>query len=110
MLLSGRVYDVTKSVTQIYLPALGTLYFALSLTWGLPAAEQVLGTIAAIDTFLGVCLGISTKTYNSTEAKYDGTVDVKVDADGNKKFLLNLNGDPNELDQKGEIVFKVNTE
>ena len=41
----------------------GTLYFALSGIWGLPYGEEVVGTITAADTFLGVLLGISSATY-----------------------------------------------
>lgn len=61
--MSSKVYDVLKFVAQILLPALGTLYFALASIWGLPYAEQVVGTITAIDTFLGVILGISSNKY-----------------------------------------------
>ena len=65
MVLKNSVYDVLKYIAQIVLPALGTLYFALANIWGLPNAEQVVGTITAIDTFLGVLLGISTSIYLS---------------------------------------------
>jgi hypothetical protein len=54
--MSNKTYDVLKLIAQILLPALGTLYFALSGIWGLPYGEQVVGTIAAIDTFLGTIL------------------------------------------------------
>ncbi len=54
--MSNTTYDVLKLIAQILLPALGTLYFALSGIWGLPYGEQVVGTIAAIDTFLGTIL------------------------------------------------------
>lgn len=47
-----------------FLPALGTLYFALAGIWGLPYGEQLVETITAIDTFLGVILGISKSKYN----------------------------------------------
>ena len=47
-----------------FLPALGTLDFALAGIWGLPYGEQLVGTITAIDTFLGVILGISKSKYN----------------------------------------------
>ena len=47
-----------------FLPALGTLYFALAGIWGLHYGEQLVGTITAIDTFLGVILGISKSKYN----------------------------------------------
>ena len=64
MKLSNKTYDVLKWIAQILLPALGTLYFALSKIWGFPYAAEVVGTIAAIDTFLGAVLGISTAKYN----------------------------------------------
>lgn len=62
--MSNKLYDVLKWVAQILLPAIATLYFALAGIWGLPFAEEVVGTITAIDTFLGVILGISTHNYN----------------------------------------------
>lgn len=67
MKMSNKVYDVLKYVTQIGLPAVGTLYFALSGIWGLPYAEQVVGTITAVVTFLGVLLGISSANYNKSK-------------------------------------------
>lgn len=67
MKMSNKVYDVLKYITQIGLPALGTLYFALSNIWGFPYAEQVVGTISAIVTFLGVLLGISSAKYKKEE-------------------------------------------
>lgn len=67
--MSNKVYDVLKWIAQILLPALGTLYFALAGIWGLPYAEAIVGTITAIDTFLGILLGISTINYNNKEEK-----------------------------------------
>ena len=64
MKMSSIVYDVLKYIAQIALPALGAFYFALSQIWGLPYGEQIVGTIAALDTLLGVLLGISTYQYN----------------------------------------------
>lgn len=64
MKMDNKVYDVLKWITVICLPALGTLYFALSGIWGFPYAEQVVGTISAVTTCLGILLGISTAEYN----------------------------------------------
>lgn len=61
--MSNKVYDVLKWVAMYLLPALGTLYFALASIWGLPFGEEIVGTITAIDTFLGVILGISNSQY-----------------------------------------------
>lgn len=63
MKLSNKVYDILKWIAMYLLPAAGTLYFAIASIWGLPYGEQVVGTITAIDTFLGVLLGISTAQY-----------------------------------------------
>ena len=63
MKLSNKVYDIMKWIAMYLLPALGTLYFALASIWGLPYGEQIVGTITAVDTFLGVILGISTMQY-----------------------------------------------
>lgn len=62
--MSNKTYNVLKWVAQYLLPAIGTLYFALAGIWGLPYGEQIVGTITAVDTFLGVILGISTANYH----------------------------------------------
>ncbi len=62
--MSNKVYDILKWIAMYLLPALGTLYFALSGIWGLPFGEQIVGTVTALDTFLGVILGISSYNYN----------------------------------------------
>lgn len=64
MKFSNKVYDTLKWIAQYFLPALGTLYFALASIWGLPYGEQIVGTITAVDTFIGVILGISAVQYN----------------------------------------------
>lgn len=63
MTMSNKVYDILKYVAQIVLPALGTLYFALAQIWGLPYGEQVVGTITAVDAFIGAILHISNSQY-----------------------------------------------
>ncbi len=62
--MSNKTYDVLKWIAQLLLPALGTLYFALAQIWGFPYGEEIVGTITAVDAFLGVILGISTVQYN----------------------------------------------
>lgn len=61
--MSNKLYDILKYIAQIVLPAIATLYFALSQIWGLPYGEEIVGTITAIDCFLGALLGISTAQY-----------------------------------------------
>jgi hypothetical protein len=61
--MTNKTYDTLKVIAQIVLPALGTLYFALAGIWGLPYGEQIVGTITAVDTFLGAVLKISSDRY-----------------------------------------------
>lgn len=63
MKMNDKVYDILKYIALIVLPALGTLYFALSGIWGFPLGEQIVGTLTAIDAFLGSLLKISSNAY-----------------------------------------------
>lgn len=63
MKLSNKVYDVLKYFAMILIPAVSALYFGLSQIWGFPYGEEIVGTLAVIDTFLGALLGISSNKY-----------------------------------------------
>lgn len=65
--MSDKVYDILKWVALILIPAIGTLYFALAGIWGFPYAEAIVGTLTAVDTFLGAILGISTSMYKKNQ-------------------------------------------
>lgn len=67
--MSDDIYDILKFIAQIVLPAAGTLYFALAGIWGWPYGEQIVGTITAVDAFLGAVLKISTKTFIDDQIK-----------------------------------------
>ena len=66
MKLNNKTYNILKWIAMILLPATGTLYFTLAGIWNLPYGEQIVGTITAVDTFIGVMLGISTAQYKKT--------------------------------------------
>lgn len=66
MQFSDKAYNIIKWIAQLVLPAAGTLYFALSQIWGFPFGEEIVGTITAIDVFLGALIGISTVQYNKS--------------------------------------------
>ena len=67
--MSNKTYEILKYIAQIVLPAIATLYIAVASIWNLPYAEQIGGTIMAVDTFLGAVLMISTNSYNKKEGK-----------------------------------------
>ena len=64
--MSNKVYNILKWIAMYLLPGAGTLYFTLAGIWGLPYREQIVATLTAVDTFLGVILGISTAQYNKS--------------------------------------------
>lgn len=66
MNMNEKTYNVLKFIALVLLPAIGTLYFALAGIWRLPKADEIVGSITAIDTFLGTVLHISTNIYNKT--------------------------------------------
>jgi len=104
---SPKIYDFLKRLVQVILPALSSAYFALANIWEWGGAEKVCGTIAVITTALGLCLGISSKTYNALNAGTDGTFGMHEDDDGALKFKLTLDADPEDLVGKDEIKFKL---
>ena len=69
MKMSNKVYDILKYIAQIVLPAIATLYFALAKIWGFPYATEIVGTISAVDAFMGALLQISTNLYNKDGEK-----------------------------------------
>ncbi len=102
MVFGDKAYKVLKWIALYLLPALGTLYFALASIWGFPYGEQVVGTITAVDTFIGVLLGISTHNYNG-----DGTLVVNTDDPSKDLYELKLNVPIDELPNRNSIIFKV---
>ena len=98
--MSSKTYDILKYVAIIVLPALGTLYFALAQIWGLPYGEQIVGTITAIDAFLGAILQISK---NGFEA--DG--DITIDSADPTKWQMDLAEDVFSKKSGDIITFKV---
>jgi hypothetical protein len=102
---SGGVYDFLKRAAQIYIPALGTLYFTVSQIWGLPSPEEVVGTIVAVDTFLGVILGISSSSYNNDPNRLAGTIELIPGEDGTQMKLTSV--DPQKLLSQPEVTFKM---
>ena len=108
MKFTDKVYDTLKKAVQVVLPAVATLYFTLSQLWGFPYGEQVLGTIAAITTFLGVILKLSNDQYNRSGAAFDGEFVVTGVDENDPSYSLQLNEDPESLALKDRVTLKVN--
>lgn len=112
-LLNNRFYNLLKQLTTMVLPGIATLYFSLARLWGFPKVESVIGSIAAANVFLGILVGISSKSYkanfNANQVEYDGSIELDEDDVGGKTYSLILKTEPEEIDKKKEVLFKVNT-
>ena len=67
MKFSNIVYDVLKWFSLCILQSIATFFCAFSEIWSLPYNEQIAGTIAAVETLIGVAIGISTYEYNKND-------------------------------------------
>lgn len=111
-LVSNRTYNIMKQAAQLILPALGAFYYALAGIWGFPKADEVVGTIVASNTLLGVILLFLSRAYNKSDAKYDGVINITENEDGVKRASLRLDKYENPADvvAQEEVLFKVNKE
>jgi hypothetical protein len=108
-LLSDRYYTILKHISAIGLPSVGALYFALASLWHLPNAEQVVGSIAAVNVFMGGLMGVSQASYNASDAKYAGDLLVGQTEDGFKTIQVAMNSEAaaHALDTQTDAKFKV---
>ena len=106
-LLSNKTYDWLKYIAQVFLPAVGALYFGLAQIWGLPNAEQVVGTVAIVDTFLGAVLFISTKQYDNSSAKYDGNLIFDEEDPDRRVLRFEVDAPLEEIAVKENLTIKV---
>lgn len=102
MQMPDKWYDFLKELAQVVLPGLATLYFALATIWGFPYGEQIVGTITAIDAFLGTCLHISTKNYTG-----DGTLHVDTTDPRTDKYSLDFDTPLAMVQDKKTVTLKV---
>ena len=107
MKLSNKAYDILKFVAQIVLPGLGTLYFAIAGIWGLPHADKVVGTLAAITTFLGAMLGISTSKYIESDTYGDGDLLIDQSRPDKDLYRLDMRTPLDDLKEQKTVALKV---
>lgn len=104
MTINNRTYDILKWLSLVFLPAVSAFYFALAQAWSFPNVEQIMGTIAAIEIFIGALIGITTPSYN--KHRIDGVMNI-VETDDKKTYDLSLDKAPEVLDGQSEVIFKV---
>jgi len=105
-LLGDGTYKLVKQSATIILPALATLYFALAQLWDFPEPEKVVASITAVNTFLGVLVQVSKKSYYASGQQYAGEIQVTETA-GKKVASLVVDGDPADILDMKEATFKI---
>jgi hypothetical protein len=110
LIIGSKLYDKLKILALVILPAVSTLYFTLGNAWDLPNIEQVIGSIAAVGTFLGSVLGLSSASYKASDARFDGSINVTESIEGVKLFTLELDGNPEDLENKDAILFRIRSD
>ena len=61
---NSKIYDTLKWISTVVLPALATLVLAIGQIWNVTVWTVPIGaTIAAVATFMGAVLGISSIQY-----------------------------------------------
>jgi hypothetical protein len=104
--LGNFSYDVLQNLTRVILPGLSALYAALGAIWGFPNVEQIVGTVAALNVFLGLVATVSHKNYVKANSGFDGQVLTTTDDEGTS-FRLVLETPLDEAVKNGQVVFKV---
>lgn len=103
--LSNGVYDKLKFTALILLPALSTLYFALGQVWHWPNVEEIVGSITAVDAFLGLLLGINSKVHQDAAPQVDGQIVVNDTGEG-LVLKLQPNKNPAVMVTQDFLVFR----
>lgn len=107
-ILSNRLYDQLKYVALVVLPAFSALYFGLGEIWDLPKVTEVIGTVAVLDTVLGIILRSSNIHYRNSDSRFDGQIEVVMEGD-DEPSSLNVDDDTAEaIEVKDEVLLKVN--
>lgn len=104
--VSDRVYNLLRFFAVILLPAFAAAYFGLAQIWGLPKAEEVVGTLTVIDTLLGVVVRTLRKAYENSDARFDGAIVVEPD-EVEGVTNLNVSLDPAAVADKNEMLVKI---
>jgi len=98
--MDNKTYDILKWIAQYLLPGSSTLYFALGAIWPLPYVEQIVGTIMAVDVFLGAMLGISNMQYERAKL-----------LEGSGELVTNTGSDYNTfLAEEPKSIFNLSSE
>lgn len=106
-LLGDVSYQILKHAATTGLPGLITLYFTLAQIWHWSNTAQVMGTLTAINTAIGVLLGVSSYSYHNSDAPFDGEIRVANTEAGKTIGTLVFNNDPEKMLGQQSATLKI---
>lgn len=104
--MPNKLYNALKYTAQIGLPAVQVAYAGLAALWGFPHVVETVGSIAIVNTLLGSLVGVSSASYNASDAKYDGQLVVGQTPTGDTTHQIVYNTMP-DLSDKSTVTLKV---
>lgn len=72
--MSNKTYDILKQIALWAVP-LSVFIASLGDIWGLPYAEQISATLAAVDVLIGAVVSVSARAYKAGQEGEDGADD-----------------------------------
>lgn len=108
--MGRKVYDALRFFALVVLPAISALYFGLGQFWHFPAIEEVVGSIAVIDTVLGTALNKASKNYFKRATVAEVRVGLDEDGAAEIRKVVQLNTDPMIFDEDKPVLMRVHRE
>lgn len=105
--MSDKLFNILRSLAEVILPALGTLYLALAQILELPYGEKVTGTIVAVAAFLGTLVTHQRRAYNKSGAGLDGTLVVDQTSLLKDVYSLDLSTPLDEVAKQSKMTLEV---
>lgn len=106
-MLPAKIYDKLKFSSMVLIPGLSTLYFGLGAALELPGVKQVIGTLAALGTFLGFILSRASRNFQGVIG--NGVVNVIPNDEGKPMLSLDLDTLPANIESMKALHLKVET-
>ena len=110
IMLSNCLYDYLKAMNMVVLPGGTALYLGLFTAFGLSWSVEVVIFSLLFTAFLGTLLILSSRSHLKSDLKYDGTMLVTQNEEGEILYTLELDDNPIDLRLKSHISFKVLSE
>jgi Putative phage holin Dp-1 len=106
--MNAKMINYLRLAAQYWIPALGTLIFTLGSIWDWSFTENLVGSVMAFDTFLGVLLGFQTR--GTAQSGYDGQLIINTTNPVKDVYTVDLGETLAALPDKQSVTLRVVSE